>query len=116
LPINEIKPPEGSIRLSCAQLQVLGHKLKDGTTQTEMNAKGKVLIQGDNFSGEADEAKYDEAKDQLILVGSPTNQALLVKRDGKGTLPQTFRGETIFYYPKAGTFDVRKATRLDFGR
>jgi lipopolysaccharide export system protein LptA len=116
LPINEIKPPEGSIRLSCAQLQVLGHKLKDGTTQTEMNAKGKVLIQGDNFSGEADEAKYDEAKDQLILVGSPTNQALLVKRDGKGTRPQSFRGVRIFYHPKDGTFQVEEASRLDFGR
>jgi lipopolysaccharide export system protein LptA len=114
--INEIKPPEGSIRLSCVQLQVLGHKLKDGTTQTEMNAKGKVLIQGDNFSGEADEAKYDEAKDQLILVGSPTNLALLVKRDGKGTLPQTFRGVRIFYHPKDGTFHVEDASRLEFGR
>ena len=116
LPINEIKPPEGSIRLSCARLQVLGHKLKDGTTQTEMNAKGKVLIQGDNFSGEADEAKYDEAKDQLILVGSPTNEALLVKREGKGTQPQRIRGVQILYYPKAGTFRVLEASRMDFAK
>ena len=81
-----------------------------------MNAKGKVLIQGDNFSGEADEAKYDEAKDQLILVGSPTNEALLVKREGKGTQPQRIRGVQILYYPKAGTFRVLEASRMDFAK
>ena len=113
LRINELAPPPECMRLSCRQLKVLSLKMADGTMQQEMTASGRVSIIGQNFEGSADVAKHDESKGQLILEGTESNRAVLVKQQGKGTERQTFRARKIMYWPKTGEVKADDATMLN---
>jgi hypothetical protein len=116
LPIDELRPPKGSMYLSCEQLEVFNHKSADGKTSTqEMLATKKVVIEGQDYSGRADKVKYDESKGQLILEGENGNMATLyqVRRGEEG---KQIRGKKIFYYPQTGDFHGEDITTFKVDR
>jgi hypothetical protein len=113
LPIDETKPPAGSIRLSCQdKLEVRSSKLPNGTTNKEMTAYTKVQIIGPNFTGNADIVKYDESKDQVILEGTDARPAMLDKQETKGGPRKQIYGQSILYSPKTGEFKGEKITEV----
>jgi hypothetical protein len=102
LPLDESRPPKDGFYLSCEKLIILRHRQPDGTTQLEMQAHRRVKIIGPDFAGSAEEVKYDETKDQLILVGSEGDPALLDKQETKGGDRKRFKGKLMIYAPKTG--------------
>lgn len=94
-------PPEGMF-LRSERLDVLNLKLPDGSVNREMNATGKVYLEGQGFSGTSELVKYNEAKEQIILEGSEGGLAVLEKRGAPGQEPKTFRGRKIIYYRLTG--------------
>jgi lipopolysaccharide export system protein LptA len=113
--IDQSRPPKGSMYLTCDQLEVLTHKLPNGSTTQEMQARHKVFIEGDDFSGQADSVAYDEAKDQVILEAKEGNLAVLNQQKAPGRDGQQIKAKKILYYPKTGDFDADGSRTLKVG-
>jgi hypothetical protein len=112
LKIDVDHPPEGYLFLRCSKLELFSHKRADGRTSKEMRATGKVKIEAKEFSGHADEVKYDESKEQIILEGTEGNPAVLQREKIKGADRETIRAKKIFYWRTTGTFKVENGTGL----
>jgi lipopolysaccharide export system protein LptA len=112
LKINIDHPPEGYMYLRCDKLEVFSHKFPDGHTSKEMRATGKVTVEGKDFSGLADEVKYDESKEQVILEGTEGKPAVLYQGKVKGADRDALRGQKITYWRTTGTFTTENATGL----
>jgi lipopolysaccharide export system protein LptA len=106
LKINLIRPPEGYMYLRCNKLEVFNHKLADGRSFKEMRASSKANVEGKEFSGSANEIKYDESKEQIILEGSEDSPAVLYREKVKGGERESLRGQKIIYWRTNGTFHV----------
>jgi lipopolysaccharide export system protein LptA len=104
--IDENRLPTGALYLSCDKLEVLSHKLPNGATSKEMRAYKKVSIESQEFSGHADEVKYDESKEQIILEGTEGKPAVLYRQKVQGQDPGTLRGRKIIYMRLTGDFHV----------
>ena len=112
LQLNENHLPLGSLYLTCERLEVLKNKFPDGKTYQEMRRFGKVAIEAQEFSGSADVVKYDESKEQVILEGSPGNDAVLVKQKVHGGEYETVHATKIFYWRSDGTYSVENGREL----
>jgi lipopolysaccharide export system protein LptA len=112
LQLDPNHPPLGYLYLTCERLEVLKSKLPDGKTYQEMRAFGKVSIEAQEFSGSADVVKYDESKEQVILEGSPGNDAVLYKQKVQGGERETVRATKIFYWRSNGTYSVENGREL----
>ena len=102
LRIDEKHLPPGYLYISCEKLELLKNKLPDGKTYQEMRAYRKVAIEAQDFSGSADVVKYDESKEQIILEGSPGNDAVLIRQKVRGAERQTLTGKKIYYWRSTG--------------
>jgi lipopolysaccharide export system protein LptA len=110
--INPNRPPEGYMYLRCSKLEVYSHKLADGRSMKEMRASGKAMVEGKEFSGSANEIKYDESKEQIILEGSEDNPAVLYREKIQGGERENLRGQKIIYWRTNGTFKVENGRGL----
>jgi lipopolysaccharide export system protein LptA len=116
LPIDDNHLPPGYLYMSCERLEVLKSKLPDGKTTQEMRAYGKVAIETQEFSGNADVVKYDESKEQVILEGSDANPAVLTKQKGRGAKPDIVRGRKITYHRLTGEYEVEAGSQIQFSQ
>jgi lipopolysaccharide export system protein LptA len=115
LKIDENRPPKQSMYISCEKLEVLRHKLPDGSSNQEMRAYKKVVIEGEQYSGKADIVKYDQSKEQIILEGTAGNFARLYKEEVKGQEPRTIIGRKITYWRDTGKFHVEDVKEIIYG-
>jgi lipopolysaccharide export system protein LptA len=104
-------PPDG-VFLTCEKLEVLSHKLPNGTTTKEMRAYRKVFIESQDFSGLADVVKYDESKEQIILEGTEGKPAILYREKVRGRERETIKGKKITYMRLTGDFHVEGGTAI----
>jgi lipopolysaccharide export system protein LptA len=112
LKIDVDHPPEGYLFLRCNKLELFSHKRPEGRTSKEMRATGKVKIEAKEFSGHADEVKYDESKEQVILEGTEGNPAVLQREKVRGGERETIRAKKIFYWRTTGTCKIENGTSL----
>jgi lipopolysaccharide export system protein LptA len=112
LKINLNRLPEGYLYLHCNKLEVFSHKLPDGRTTKEMRASNKAVVEAKEFSGHADQIKYDESKEQIILEGTEGNPAVLYREKVKGRERESLRGQKIIYWRTSGTFHVENGTGM----
>jgi hypothetical protein len=116
LQIDENHLPPGYLYMSCERLEVLKSRLPDGRTTQEMRAYGKVAIETQEFSGNADVVKYDESKEQVILEGSDANLAVLTKQKGRGAQPDIVRGRKITYHRLTGEYEVEAGSQIQISQ
>lgn len=94
--------PEGCMYLTCEQLRVFS----DASKSQQMEARGRVTVQGKDFYALADVLKYNEDKEQVILEGSEGSPAKLLRyTKGPTYEPDKFTGQKIFFWRR--TNDVR---------
>ncbi len=94
----------GVLYLRCDQLWVRSYQ-KQGRTYQEMDARGHVYVQGQEFTAQCDRMTFNEEKDQVIFHGEGDNPAVMSKVMVKGGKPQTMRGQNIKYYRSTGRVD-----------
>lgn len=96
-------PPPGYLRLTCdGQLQVFS----DANKHQQMEARYRVYVQSQGqFHAYCHELKYDEDKEQVILIGSSGNPASLYRVKVQGAEPERITGMKIYYWRK--TNDVK---------
>jgi lipopolysaccharide export system protein LptA len=109
--IDVDKLPQGWMYIQCGRLDVLTRRLTGGRASQEMIAQHKVQVQAQEFWGNADVLKYEEAYDRVIFEGRDS-PAVLYRVTAPGAPPQRLTGMKIFYYRKTNTFDVEKSTGL----
>jgi hypothetical protein len=93
--------PAGAMYLRCNQLRVSTYQ-RNGKTYQVMDARGQVLVKGQEYTVQCDHMKFDEAKDQIIFVGEGDNKAVMSKVVIKGQAPQVFRAKSIIYIRSTG--------------
>jgi hypothetical protein len=93
--------PEGAMYLSCDRLKVLDQP-ENGRSNQQMEAYGRVYVQGKEFYARADAVFYNQAKDQIILDGRDSGQATLYKIRAQGAKPEVVRGKKIIYSRSTG--------------
>jgi hypothetical protein len=105
--------PEGMIFLRCDRLKVLDRREGDRSNQ-QMEATGRVRVQGPDFMAEADKVTYEEQKDLVIFIGTETNPAVLSKYPKQPTSgePQTLVGKKIYYRRSTGEGKVDSAESI----
>jgi hypothetical protein len=67
--------PERCMYLKCNKLSVYSHTLPNGQRNQEMEARGHVVVQAQEFYGLADVVKYDENLDRVIFEGADGSPA-----------------------------------------
>jgi lipopolysaccharide export system protein LptA len=107
-------PPKGCLHMKCEQLKVFSHKLPDGRASQEMEAMRHVVVQSQEFWGNADVVKYDESKDLVILEGGEGGKATLYRERAQGGAPDRVRGARIYYWRRLNEFKIDKADSLDY--
>ena len=104
--------PKGAMYLRCDRLDVFSRGEK-GKGQQEMLAKGRCIVQAQEFWGRAQTVTYNEAKDQVIFEGSDDGPAVLYKVDPPGSQPQEIKARKIFYLRKTGQYKIDAVTSFD---
>jgi lipopolysaccharide export system protein LptA len=98
--------PEGAMYLKSDRLDVMNRAPKGSpTSQNELFARGRVLIQSKEYWGRAETVTFNEVKDQLILDGGE-GDALLYKVTRVGEKPTEIRGKKITYIRKTGQWKI----------
>ena len=98
LAVNLDRLPPGAVYLQCQRLKVSSHRENSGKSLQTMDAAGKVIVRGNDFSGRADFVKFDEVKDQLILEAHEGNYASLYRQEVAGGEYKEIRGKKITYH------------------
>ncbi len=111
LVIDVDKLPQGWMFIQCGRLDVLTRRLAQGRASQEMIAQHKVQVQAQEFWGNADVVKYEEAYERVIFEGKDS-PAVVFRITAPGAAPQRLTGMKIFYYRKTNTFVVQKSTGL----
>jgi hypothetical protein len=109
--------PERAMYMRCDRLQVLDHPT-DGQPNKQMEAHGRVYLQGREFYGRGDWATYNQQKEQVILYGGD-GYALLYKQSTPGGQPSVLEAKKIIYNRSTGhtdAFEVRSASGDSPGR
>jgi hypothetical protein len=88
--------PPNAFYLKCDRLDVISIEDKGKTTK-EMTAKGRVTVDGENYSGRAALVTYNEAKEQIIFQGGENGKARLYKYKGPGQKPDEIVAKKIIY-------------------
>jgi lipopolysaccharide export system protein LptA len=95
--------PQGAMFLRCDRLEVLSRAKEKGKTYQEMKAEGRVSVQSDDFSGQAERVVYEEEKEQVIFDGGEGGVAVLYKASKiPNGPPQRIEGKKIFYNRRTG--------------
>ncbi len=106
--------PSGTMYIKSDRLEVLNRpqivKAPDGTVtqkaQNEMLAKGRVLVQGQDFYGRADKVTFNEAKDQIVFEGGDDSMAMLFRKQTPNSPPQPIKAKRITYYRNTGGYSI----------
>jgi lipopolysaccharide export system protein LptA len=93
--------PENSLYIKCGRLKVLD-ALEAGKPNKQMEAHDMVRIHGRGFWANADSVYYNEQKQQIILEGKESGNAMLYKSDRPGAQPQTIEGKKLIYNRATG--------------
>jgi hypothetical protein len=104
--------PEGAMYLRAERLKVLDQP-ENGRSNQQMEAHGRVYVQGKDFYARADSVYYNQAKDQVILDGKDSGEATLYKQPRPGMKPEEFRGSKIIYSRTSGRADVIKGSEFN---
>jgi hypothetical protein len=109
--------PPGAMYMRCNQLKVHNHPpaQKGGPSYQEMEAHGQIAIQAREFWANSDHLFFNEAKDQIILLGDGDRPAVLAKIVAKGARPDVIRARKITYYRKTGKILTDYVQSLDGG-
>ncbi|HEY7154780.1 MAG TPA: hypothetical protein VH575_12530 [Gemmataceae bacterium] len=95
------KCPKGGLYLRCDQLKV--HVLRQGwISSLQIEAKGRVVSRTPEHTSRSDTFVYNEAKDQIILVGEPERRATLERIFRRGQQPDVIRGQKISFIRGTG--------------
>jgi len=106
--------PKGGMYLRCDRLDVLS-KQGASKTQQEMIAKGRVMVQAQEFWGRAEQVSYEEAKELVIFYGGETGLATLYKKTRQGVPPEEIKGKKITYNRLSGQFKIDEGRWLNGG-
>ena len=87
--------PKGALYLKCDRLEVYTDE-QAGKKNHIMIAYNKAKVQFDEYIGDADIIKYNEAQQQVIFEGSPGRPAVLTKQVARGQR-QTTRGDKFIF-------------------
>jgi lipopolysaccharide export system protein LptA len=103
--------PEGAMYLRCNELEVLDKGEKNKSKQ-ELQATGRVYVQGKEFHARAEVMHYNQEKDQIILDGTTTGVAILYKQKYHGGPIEKIEGKKILYIRRTGYARVEEAGSL----
>ncbi|MFM7099012.1 MAG: hypothetical protein ACKO16_16510 [Gemmataceae bacterium] len=106
--------PKGGIYLRCDRLDVLSKQGKN-KSQQEMIAKGRVIVQAQEFWGRAEQVSYEEAKNLVIFYGGENGLATLYKKTRQGVPPEEIKGKKITYNRLSGQFKIDEGRWLNNG-
>jgi hypothetical protein len=104
--------PAGAMYLRCNQLRVRTYQ-KQGRTFQEMEARGQIVVKGQEYTAQCDHMKFNEEKDQVIFVGAGDNLAVMSKVVLKGQAPKVIRGKTIIYIRSTGEIRFSNIASID---
>lgn len=109
--VDRDHPPEGFMYLTCdQQLKVFSNSNKHQL----MEARYRVYIESrGHFFAYSNELKYDEEKEQIILIGSPGNPASLYRVLRKGAEPERIVGMKIYYWRKTNDVKVEQGEDIN---
>jgi hypothetical protein len=102
--------PEGAMYLRCDRLKVLDHPT-DGAPNKQMEAHGKVYVQGREFYARSDWATFNQQKQQVIFYGGD-GYATLYKVDVPGGKPTVLEGKKIIHNRSTGKTEVYGAREV----
>lgn len=103
--------PEGSLYLRCDRLKVLNQP-ENGRNNQQMEAHGRVWLQGKLYFGRAAAVYFNEAKDQVIFDGED-GTATLTKQAEPGGKVEVMTGRKILYYRRTGAATVVDSDQLN---
>jgi lipopolysaccharide export system protein LptA len=106
-------PPPGCMYMRSEKLHVFTRVLPNGTKSQEMEAYRKVYVQAQEFSGNADVVKYDEAEDRIIFEAAEGSRVTLYRVRTPGSPPEKLIGKKIYYWRKTNTFKVEQGGTID---
>jgi hypothetical protein len=106
-------PPPGCMYMRSEKLHVFTRLLPNGTKSQEMEAYRKVYVQAQEFSGNADVVKYDEAEDRIIFEAAEGSRVTLYRVRTPGSPPEKLIGKKIYYWRKTNTFKVEQGGTID---
>ena len=92
--------PEGALYMRCERVKVLDTPADPKTKRPankEMEGHVNVLVQGREFTAQADTVTYNQLKQQIILIGTKEAPAKMIKQDHPGGPWQTATGTKITY-------------------
>jgi hypothetical protein len=101
--------PPGALYLRCDVLEVLdtpANEQANKPANKEMDGRGNVFVQGDDFYAHALRVTYNQLKQQVILYGSKEAPARMVRRIGQGNKEETIDGLTIIHNRGTGRTTV----------
>jgi hypothetical protein len=106
-------PPPGCMYMRSEKLHVFTRVLPNGAKSQEMEAYRKVYVQAQEFSGNADVVKYDEAEDRIIFEAAEGSRVTLYRVRIPGSPPEKLIGKKIYYWRKTNTFKVEQGGTID---
>jgi lipopolysaccharide export system protein LptA len=99
LSIDKAHLPPGFMYLQCKMLKVLSESLPSGQKNQKMQATGQVRIRSNDYWGDAQVVKFDEADDRIILDGG-VGMAHLYRVLAPGAKPEKVEANKILYNRK----------------
>jgi hypothetical protein len=97
--------PIGAIYLRCDNLKVYSRAEGAERGVQEMEARGRVTVEAQEFSGRAELVTYNQEKDQIIFDGAGAGTATLYKMEPNGQ-QRTINARKIIYSRKTGKADI----------
>lgn len=96
--LNPESLPKGALFLTCEEIQAsVGKGPAGGPAPREFRAFHRVRVHANEFTAVADELKYDESKELLVLEGRGANRATLVRQSRPGGPRDPFSSRQIRY-------------------
>lgn len=96
--LNADALPKGALFLTCEEIQAsVGKGPAGGPAPREFRAFQRVRVHAHEFTAVADELKYDESKELLVLEGRGANRATLVRQTRPGGPRDPFSSRQIRY-------------------
>jgi len=95
--LNPDALPKGALYLTCEEIQATVGKSPGGAAPREFRAANRVRVHANEFTAIADDLKYDESKELLVLEGRGANRATLVRQTRPGAPRDPFSSKQIRY-------------------
>lgn len=95
--LNPDALPKGALYLTCEEIQATVGKSQGGAAPREFRAANRVRVHAKEFTAVADDLKYDESKELLVLEGRGANRATLVRQTRPGAPRDPFSSKQIRY-------------------